>query len=157
MAGTRISPKIMNNIVIFAMLLMILLFNLDRFLPQPDAPQLRPLLPPDAYVLRIEQGQYKLERAGQGWRQSQLDAPVDITPATQLQAWQQGQLAPLDNVPEAVNQLAPLVVVVWLAGYNQGQVFAFYPTAEATFVKADQQWFRLKAVSLPTLLPWNSY
>ena len=50
----RLSQRAMNNVVIVAMLVMIALFNLDSFLPKRAVPELRPLLPPDAYVLKIE-------------------------------------------------------------------------------------------------------
>ena len=48
---------------------MIVLFNLETFLPTSPAPQSRPLIAPNAYLLRIEQDNFKLERAGQSWYQ----------------------------------------------------------------------------------------
>ena len=157
MAKTRISPRVMNNVVIFAMLFMILLFNLDAFLPEPAAPQSRPLVGPDDYLLKVEQTPYSLERAGQSWRQTQLNTALSVTPDMQLTAWLQGQLAPADSVPADVAAAHPYVAVVWLAGNSQGQVFAFYPGDARTFVKTQSQWFTLKDASLPTLLPWNEY
>ena len=52
----RLSQRAMNNVVIFAMLIMIALFNLDAFLPKKARPLVTPLIPEDAYVLKIEQG-----------------------------------------------------------------------------------------------------
>ncbi len=157
MARTRISPRVMNNVVIFAMLFMILLFNLDAFLPEPAAPQARPLISENDYLLKVEQSPYSLERAGQSWRQTQLNTALSVTPETQLAAWQQGQLAPADAVPDDIATAQPYVAVVWLAGNSQGQVFAFYPDQQRTFVKTQNQWFILKDTALPTLLPWNEY
>ena len=54
----------MNNVVIFAMLFMIVLFNLKTFLPESSTPASRPLVPQDGYILRIEQDGFALERAG---------------------------------------------------------------------------------------------
>ena len=64
----RLSKRGFNNVVIFAMLGMIFLFNLDRFVPQSQQPVSLPLLPENAHVLKIEQSGYKLERVGQQWR-----------------------------------------------------------------------------------------
>lgn len=146
----------MNNVVIFAMLFMIVLFNLKTFLPESSSPASRPLVPQDGYILRIEQDGYKLERAGQSWRQSALQAPIAITPEQQLVAWQEATIMPVSDIPASVTEATPFLAVVWLAGQNEGRVLGFYPTPSATFVQLDKQWYTLKDASLTTLLPWNS-
>lgn len=135
---------------------MILLFNLDSFIPEKTTPQARPMLSQDDYLLRIEQGQYRLERVGQSWRQSQLESTSTTGPDKQLAAWQQAVLSPADAIPQDITSVEPYVAVVWLAGETQGQVFAFYPHAGQTYVKTQKQWFILKQATLPTLLPWNT-
>ncbi|QJR81027.1 hypothetical protein CA267_009685 [Alteromonas pelagimontana] len=148
----RLSQRAMNNVVIFAMLLMIALFNIDAFLPAAKEPAVRPLLMQDDYVLKIEQGDNRLERVGQQWRQTATLPSLPVSPEDQLLAWQKAIL-----VPTAVETAtSPYVVVVWLAGNANGNVFAFYPTDEKVLVKHDDQWFTLKPSSLLyTMLPWN--
>lgn len=153
----RLSQRAMNNVVIFAMLIMIALFNIDSFLPAEKAGTAQPLLPEGAYVLKVEQDQQRLERAGQQWRyltDVPLDSDTQRLAQQQLAAWQQGQLIPYPAAEASTRQMTPIIVVVWLAGNTQGLVFAFYPTAADTLVSHQGQWYRLAQVSLSTLIPW---
>jgi len=153
----RLSQRAMNNVVILAMLVMIALFNLDKFASTPDAPSSRSLLPSDAYVLKIEQDGHKLERNGQTWRQVSGRAALPVTPQAQYAAWQQAALVPTPLPDSALSQVEPIITVVWLAGYSQGIVFAFYPSSHPTTVKLDGQWYALENAELRTLLPWLSF
>ena len=151
----RFSPRAMNNVVIFTMLLMIALFNLDSFLPTPDTRQPLDVLSDDDYVLRIEHQGNSLERAGQQWRQktsSSLRLP--ISPAEQLEAWRQAILTPAEK-PKDVAPDDAQVVVIWLAGQSQGRVLAFYPLGnKQVAVKFNGQWYALSGASVADLLPW---
>ncbi|AXR08279.1 hypothetical protein [Salinimonas sediminis] len=155
MAKSRFSSRAMNNVVIFAMLFMILLFNLDSFLPTTGSPQDQPLVPEHEYLLRIEQDHYRLERVGQVWRQSQLESPIDTSPEAQFSAWQRGYLAPTDRVPATIANGQAYIVILWLAGKSDGLVYAFHPGPTHTYVQVNNQWFVLKDTTLPQLLPWN--
>lgn len=150
----RISQRAMNNVVIFAMLIMIALFNIDQFLPQDEGNAIVPLVPEDAYILKIEQGQNQLVRQGQGWQQITTSDHVNVTPQSQLHAWQQAALERTKMAQQPTGE--PLVVVVWLAGQSDGLVFAFYPHVEATYVKHNNKWFILSNATLAQLLPWNT-
>lgn len=150
-----LSQRGMNNVVIFAMLLMIALFNLNAFLPEKDKPARLPLLAQDAYVTKITQDQFALERIGQQWRQAGLTQPLTITPDEQYAAWMSAQLDIVDT-PTDID--APMVVVVWLAGRVNGEVYAFYPAVNqisTTYVKLGGQWYQLMGTELSQLLPWN--
>ena len=148
-----LSQRGMNNVVIFSMLLMIALFNLDTFLPSAKAPAVVPLIPQDAYVLKIEQGQSQLVRNGQGWRQVSPDPEIVTTPAQQISAWRSATLQPEEMSAEP--QTEPLVAVVWLAGQSDGLVFAFNPQQDKTLVKTENAWYRLSDATLTGLLPWD--
>lgn len=150
----RMSKQAMNNVVIFAMLIMIGLFNLDALFPKATAPSSRPLISADSYVLKIEQGANRLERAGQQWRQVVQQGIPSLSPEAQLAAWQQGVLSPVDAVP-SVKDNAPVIVVVWLAGQTEGQVFAFFMAGEQTYVRVNGEWYLLQRVSINALLPWQ--
>lgn len=152
----RLSQRAFNNVVIFAMLLMIALFNLDSFLPASQSQGSQPLLENDAYILKIEQDQQRLERTGQQWRYVTHDA-VEIAPEEQIEAWQSGILEPAPRARSLAQNLRPIIAVVWLAGESQGQVYAFYLSDSHTFVKHNNQWFELERVSLKTLLPWFTF
>ncbi|RDV23978.1 hypothetical protein DXV75_16455 [Alteromonas aestuariivivens] len=145
----------MNNVVIFSMLFMMLLFNLDSFLPAGKAEGERPLLPQESYVLKIEQGSQRLERAGQQWRQVAERIDAAVSPENQINAWQSARLKPVESVDQQVAASSPYVVVVWLAGQSEGLVVGFYPGQADTWVKIHGQWFLLTGVTMHELLPWN--
>ena len=146
------SQRAMNNVVIFAMLIMIALFNIDQFLPAESPSVIRPLLPKNAHVLKVEQGESQLVRSGRGWRQITVDGDIDVTPEEQITAWREGKLSSTDE-PLGLNG-EPLVAVVWLAGQSDGQVYAFYPVEGTTYVRVENTWYILSSTTLTALLPW---
>ncbi len=152
----RLSQRAFNNVVIFAMLLMIALFNLDSFLPASQPQGSQPLIENDAYILKIEQDQQRLERTGQQWRYV-TESAVAIEPEAQIEAWQSGILEPAPRARSLAQNLRPIIAVVWLAGESQGRVYAFYLSDSHTFVKHNDQWFELERVTLKTLLPWFTF
>lgn len=152
----KLSQRAMNNVVIFAMLVMIALFNLDSFLPKPKVAEIQPLLAPDAYVLKIEHDGNKLERNGQQWRQVSSKGVLPVTASEQIAHWQGAQLQSTTLAENAFQSIAPMVVVVWLAGQPNGQVFAFYPNTHPATVKHNGNWYTLKHAQLEALLPWLS-
>ncbi|NMH59807.1 hypothetical protein [Alteromonas ponticola] len=152
----RISTKAMNNIVIFSMLIMIALFNLDTLLPKPSTAQTQSLLPADAYILKIETDAGRIERNGQRWRQITDNSEIAISPEQQINAWQAAVLEPVSSTATDFSNSAPIIAVVWLAGKSDGLVFAFYQAEQATFVRYENSWFQLQQSALATLIPWLS-
>ncbi len=152
----KISSKAMNNIVIFSMLIMIALFNLDTLLPKSSQPKERALLPSDAYILKIETDAGRVERNGQQWRQVTSAELVDVSPGQQIMAWQSAMLVPVDSIPAELAAQTPIIAVVWLAGKTDGLVFAFYQTNEETLVRYQNNWYQLTQSQLASLIPWLS-
>ena len=150
----RLSQRAMNNVVIFAMLVMIALFNLNSFLPKPKISDIQPLLPADAYILKIEHNGNTLERNGQQWRQVSSKGLLSISGSEQLANWQNARLQEITLAADAFQSVEPMVVVVWLAGQSNGQVFAFYPNTHPATVKYNGSWYTLKGRELTALLPW---
>ncbi|MCW8091182.1 hypothetical protein [Alteromonas sp. ASW11-130] len=150
----RLSSKAMNNIVIFAMLIMIALFNLDTLLPKASQPSERRLLPNDAYILKIETDAGRVERNGQQWRQVTTAETVEVSPQQQITSWQTAVLEPVTSSTEDFSESAPIIAVVWLAGKTDGLVFAFYQSEGNTFVRYQNDWYQLKQSELTTLIPW---
>ena len=151
----RISQRAMNNVVIIAMLIMIALFNLDSLVPKKNVAQSQSLLPEDAYVLKIEHDGNSLERIGQQWRQTGQNAALVIKPDVQFSHWQRAMLEPATAVPEAIANIQPYIVVVWLAGNNNGNVYAIYPNTSPVVVKFENNWYTLTNTELDKLLPWT--
>lgn len=151
----RLSQRAMNNVVIVAMLIMIALFNIDSFLPKKKASEFRSLLPQNAYMLKIEHDGNQLIRQGQQWLQRTVEHTPSISPEVQLLGWQNGILQRAPSVANEVAGEEPLVVVVWLAGEENGRVYGFYPRSSSTLVEVDNAWYTLQDVSLDTLLPWK--
>ena len=50
----KLSARAFNNILIFSMLAMIMLFNMDSWLPKPDAPDRMALIAEQDLILRID-------------------------------------------------------------------------------------------------------
>lgn len=149
----RLSKRGFNNVVIFAMLAMIFLFNLDRFVPESQQPASLPLLPVNGYVLKIEQSNYKLERVGQKWRWKGLNETLSSTPEAQIDQWRNAVMQ-LAKPPRDITQTEPLIAVVWLAGASEGLVYAFVANDHNLWVQFEQQWYTLDGISLSQLLPW---
>ncbi|MCP4862367.1 MAG: hypothetical protein GY897_00155 [Alteromonas sp.] len=149
----RLSKRGFNNVVIFAMLGMIFLFNLDRFVPDSQQPVCLPLLPENAHVLKIEQSGIKLERVGQQWRWNGVNKTLNSTPEAQINQWRNAVMQPA-KAPREITQTEPLIAVVWVAGASQGLVYAFVARDQNLWVQFDQQWYTLDKVRLSQLLPW---
>ena len=151
----RLSKRGFNNVVIFAMLGMIFLFNLDRFVPESKQPASLPLLPENAHVLKIEQSGFKLERVGQQWRWNGVNKTLSSTPEAQISQWRNAVMQPA-KPPREITQTEPLIAVVWVAGASQGLVYAFVAKDQNLWVQFDQQWYTLDEVRLSQLLPWRA-
>ena len=149
----RMSKRAFNNVVIFAMLGMIFLFNINSFLPSATAPASIPLLPQDGYVLKIEQGSHKLERVGQQWRWSGVRQTLASTPEQHIDVWRNATMD-MAKPPRTVLQTEPLITVVWLAGATQGRVYAIVPAANKVWIQFDSDWYMLNQVTIEELLPW---
>ena len=139
----RLSQRAWNNVIIFAMLAMILLFNLSDIFKGSDydAQSIRPLLPRDAVIMTIDYGDWKIERIGQGWRRTPA-GPENVALSDIITQWQAATLqsARTDIVmPDSL----PVVVVVWLAGEGQGRVFEFYPLPTTTLIRHANAWYEL--------------
>lgn len=145
----RLSQRAWNNVLIFAMLFMILLFNTSHnFLVNDDESELQPLLPDNALIMSIDFGQTKIERIGQTWR---------LNPASQrphqgldkiVNHWQQSSIAWSDQPLTG----SPIVAVVWLAGQSEGRVYQFFVESAQLFVKVEQQQFRVVDTQLSELV-----
>ena len=135
-----------NNVLIFATLFMILLFNMsDKIMQGDDVKTFS--LGEYAQIQAIDFGQVKLQRIGRGWR---------ATPALNneynffslISTWQQmrGELMPGATLVE------PYVVSVLLAGEDAPRVFQLLPQGEQSLLQYQSEVFII-AVSIDQLIP----
>ena len=145
----RLSQRAWNNVLIFAMLFMILLFNTSNnfLVNNDDEPENVPLLPESAVVMSIEFGARKLQRIGQGWR---------VTPAQQVNEealhqlvdrWQRTTMQAESSRP----MNSPHVIVVWLAGKAEGLVYQFEQQDKRLWVRVQEQTFLVADTNLADL------
>ncbi|MFY8273586.1 hypothetical protein AAEU32_05625 [Pseudoalteromonas sp. SSDWG2] len=145
MTAINLSRKAWNNIIIFAMLIMIFLFNgLHHKLSGDDEPLgPQPILPEQSYILALEYPGVRIERIGTSWRIQAEEEFVDDS--TQLEpvilAWQNMQ-AEL-GVKTAASPM--LVATLSLAGEPQPWVYVLYPDGQQyqLFDRQQQRWLVL--------------
>lgn len=136
----RMSRKAWNNIIIFAMLLMIFLFNATtNILNNPDDKnQPVGLLPEHSLLMTLQSNGFEIQRIGTGWR---LVPAADIT-QEQVHAivenWQMTTITPIETPSPENNSL---IVIAWLAGVDQGLVFQLYQQQQDILVQHQGNWF----------------
>ena len=147
----RLSKRAWNNVLIFASLFMIVLFNFSNKLMLENANQAPlTLLPADAMIQRIEFGQQELQRIGRGWRlQPMRGDEVDLNQL--IQNWQQVILTPTERSMPA----NPYVITLWLAGEEKGRVVTLAPVKQQLLLAYQGQPYQV-ALSLNDLIPSGS-
>lgn len=157
----RLSKKGWNNVLIFSMLLMIMVFNgMHKKLgggASEDESVL--LLPEDSLLLTLKFNRVAIERIGQGWRANpSLD--LDNQALSALMALWMGHKAQLqqdDNEAKVITQgiMPEHFVIATLAGKEDGAVYAFYPQLETVWIHDQQQsrWLKMSLESLHALIP----
>jgi uncharacterized protein YbdZ (MbtH family) len=138
----RLTKTAWNNIIIFAMLLMILLFNTtSNILNTPsDMPDEVSLLPQGSVLMTLQSNGVQLERIGTGWRVDSEDASIQAQIDPLLTHWTSSIMTPTER-PESLP--AGQVVVLWLAGESKGLVYSLYPFEQGTLVEFEQRFYTL--------------
>lgn len=152
----RLSQRAWNNVIIFTMLVMILLFTSTTNILNGESPDVlanNTLLPPHSTILTIDFGQQKIERIGRGWRLK----PANNVDESDLQKLVDNWLdTPLELVDVQISQ-PPLIVVVWLAGESEGLEFQFFQLEDGLVVSFAQRLYRIQGRSLADLFPQGAY
>ncbi|WP_337842797.1 hypothetical protein [Rheinheimera sp.] len=150
----RLSKTSWNNVLIYAVLVLIGLFVILPEYWQRDA-QSAPtrLVSATQTLLALHYPAHQVERAGPAWRvqpavlsQAQLQQLVDD--------WQQGSLAS----PSPLNPIRPVLrseVAAWLTGKPAQQHWQLYQAQEQWWLKAVDAdlWFRLSETEAEQLFP----
>lgn len=157
----RLSKKGWNNILIFSMLLMIMVFNgLHKRIPLGKVEaQLVSLLPEDSLVLTLAFGDIAVERIGQSWR-TNPQADIEAAALAQMMLAWRGQKAQwhqqdMDAMLLTEGKEPDYYVIATLAGKSDGAVYAFYPQLEMVWVHDQHQkrWLEITVEDLDRLIP----
>lgn len=149
-----------NNVLIFASMFMILLFNYShRMMTQGSDSGVSDTLVGDGTIIQsIDFNGIKLERLGSNWRTvTAIEIDETINPALIIESWTQQSFDTLDDTPMIANTAQVFLVVVWVAGEPNGWVYEFVidNVAQTSYVKNHQTrtWFEIDQASVPHLIP----
>lgn len=144
----NLSARAFNNILIFAMLAMIMLFNIDAWLPRPEADARLHLIEEHDLVLKVQLEQARLERIGTDWRV--INPAVDGVDARRvIQAWHATRLT-LAQLP--TNPTAQYSAQVWIAGTEDAVELIFWQASDGSYVEIGASTYRLEDTVLQQLL-----
>jgi hypothetical protein len=155
----RLSQRAWNNVIIFSMLLLILLFSsTSNFLTsnETDLDQTLLLVPENSLIMTLDFGSQKVERIGRGWRVVGGDTEelIDQTTLTKLiDNWRLAEI----SLSEQIFEGDGLIVVLWLAGQDLARVYQFYQQDQMLMVRVDKKVYQLNnmpqnALFLPGVL-----
>lgn len=157
----RLSRKGWNNVLIFSMLLMIMVFNgmHKKFSMGGSANVMLPLLPEGSLLLTLEYPNASIERIGQGWR-SNPPLGLDGEQLAQIiNGWQNEAVEwQVDDEEAKVmtkGKMPVYYVIAHLAGKRDGAVYAFYPQLDDVWIHDQQQsrWLKAPKMLMTRLVP----
>jgi len=160
----RLSKKGWNNVLIFTMLIMITVLNMDKFSGTSESGT-QSILQDGEIVLSMQVDQNVIERVGRSWRISdQSPAYADNISAERLAVlvnnWER---AVVDTVVSNANGMAVdndifkqanHVVVIWVAGQTDGQVYPIARRGDDVYIGVNNQVMLLKFPKLSQLVSW---
>lgn len=145
----RLSQRTWNNVLIFAMLLMIVLFNTSNNILNREANtgQAITLFPDSQPIVSLQFDHIKIVRIGSGWR---------VTPA------QQQDIATLTNhwqkliakPAQAPDNEQRWIVVINIAGQNQATVVQLSKTQQQVYLLLQGNWYQITNSNWQTLMPF---
>lgn len=155
----RLSQKAWNNVIIFSMLIMITVLNLDRFRGDEERGP-STILESGEIVLSMQIDQNIIERVGQSWRISpKSPASIENVPAESLAIlvdnWQRAVVVePIETVEISIFERPNHVVAIWLAGETQSRVYPIVRDRDFVYIKVDEQAKILDFPNLSQLVAW---
>lgn len=152
----RLSQKAWNNVLIFSMLGLIVIFNWERLFPS-DMPTRLPLLPENSVVLTLQIDQVVFERVGSTWRINSNREKLAITSddiQQLIDSWNKATMRlPKEKVETADLFPQDHVVSVFIAGQKNGLVFSFKQLEDTVYIIHDEHYFELDFPLLSQLIP----
>ena len=154
----RLSQRGWNNVLIFACLFLIMLFNsTEQIFSEKEPEAIQPLLPANSLIQSINFNGIKFERIGSSWRVlTQITLSQELIAEDYIQHWHQAEFG-IINQPEHYKSAAMFPVIVWLAGESKGLVYEFFISQQDQqyylYNPSVQQWQQLAPSQLPKLIP----
>lgn len=149
-----------NNVLIFASMFMILLFNYShRMMTQGhESGETNTLVGANTIIQSIDFNGIKIERLGATWRSvSTIELTKPLNTDLIVETWTQQPFVALQSPPLMLDTTEIYLVVVWAAGESSGWVYEFAvdKVEQTTYVKNHQQntWFYVEPASLTHLIP----
>lgn len=156
----KLSKRGWNNVLIFASMFMIVLFNYShQLINKPSASgERQPLLPIESILQSIDYSGIKFERIGSNWRISSQLSTDSIDDVNQyIATWQQQDFEVMTDTPLMLATSRSLPVVIWALGQQQGWIYEFIvdDVERTLYVKdhARNLWYLLDYRFLPQLVP----
>ncbi|AWB66918.1 hypothetical protein C2869_10935 [Saccharobesus litoralis] len=155
----RLDRRGWNNVLIFASLTMILLFNgvHNKLLNnEPELGSMHAVFPSEQILLTLDMPGVSIERVGRGWRANPAKQYTEQQLEKLIVAWQamQGELLSATQAAAyQVNTHPDYVVTAWFAGQRQGYVLQIYVEQTGLLINDIQQdvWLRVDDAKLDTL------
>lgn len=156
----RLTKRGWNNVLIFATLFMIVLFNSthQKFVAGDEDSEKLPLVSADAIIQVVDYSGIKFERIGSNWRiQSAIETEQNAEPEQMVNFWQTLMFETLPNVPDLSVDSYSLPVLVQAIGLDSQQVFIIHiePTSGLVYFhnKVSDLWWLGSVNELQQLVP----
>ncbi len=155
----RLSQKAWNNVIIFSMLIMITVLNLDRFGGGEDEGSTN-ILASGEIVLSLQVDLNVIERVGQSWRISPKSPAASENVSAEalanlVQNWQRAVVTePIETIELDVFERPNHVVAIWLAGEPQSRVYPIVRNKDFVYIKVNNEGKLLDFPNLSQLVSW---
>ena len=143
----RLSNRGWNNVLIFATLFMIVLFNTthQKFVAGDDDIERQSLVPETAIIQVIDYSGVRLERIGSNWRvQSALDDLPELNSQQLVANWQSMQFEFITSEPDLSANSYSLPVLIQAIGLDSQLLFMVHIEPDSQLVyfhnKVTQKW-----------------
>lgn len=152
----KIETRTWNNILIFTVIILILIFNIDRF--RSSEPSQRLVVPEGEYIVNLSINQLKIEKAGPIWQVSPNSIQPETMPSNEVlyklvSAWQQAYLRPAELAFSLELFASPEVIIeIMLAGKSSPLIVSLHLVQEQLFFVIEKQVYVLESPKIQTLL-----
>lgn len=155
----RLSQKAWNNVIIFSMLIMITILNMDRFSGDDDL-DISSIIEESDIVLSMQIDQNVIERVGQSWRFSPKSPAASSNVDAQKLAilinnWQRAIVAePIEIIDNSLFNQPRHIAVIWLAGESEGRAYPIIVLNDNAYIQIANEAKLLDFPNLSQLVSW---
>ncbi len=152
----RLTKRTWNNVLIFSMIGLILILNIDTF--KGEKPTARLIVAEGDYIINLQINQVELEKAGPQWRIDTNGIQPNVMPNAEklqeiIKAWQQAYITPAEmEFDNSLFSAPSTLVVISLAGVSQPTVVALNIIESQLFFVINKQIYVLNSPTIQQLL-----